>query len=108
MAKKFGVDKYQFEVVEGWPKQEIKGVAASVACDSKGRAYVGIRNIPAGGGFGNILPGEGRVLVLNPDGSVHGDWDFKFTKATARLRRWNVAITRQACILAREDPPTKV
>jgi sugar lactone lactonase YvrE len=77
------VDTYQFEVVEGWPKQEIKGVAASVACDSKGRAYVGIRNIPPGGGFGNILPGEGRVLVLNPDGSVHGDWDFTFSSPHA-------------------------
>ena len=83
MARRFGVDKYQFEVVEGWPKQEIKGVAASVACDSNGRAYVGIRNIPAGGGFGNILPGEGRVLVLNPDGSVHGDWEFKFSSPHA-------------------------
>jgi sugar lactone lactonase YvrE len=66
-------------VVDGWPKQAIKGVAASVACDSRGRAYVGVRNIPAGGGVGSILPGEGRVVVLNPDGSLHGDWDFKFS-----------------------------
>lgn len=79
MAKRFGIDGYQFEVEQGWPKQEIKGVAASLACDSKGRTYVGVRNIPAAGGFGNILPGEGRVVVLNPDGSLHGDWDFKFS-----------------------------
>jgi hypothetical protein len=81
--KKFGAGKFQFEVVEGWPKQEIKGVAASVACDSKGMVYVAIRNIPAAGGFGNILPGEGRILVLNADGSVHGDWDFKFSSPHA-------------------------
>ena len=78
MPKRFGIDGQQFEVEQGWPKQEIKGVAASLACDSKGRTYVGVRNIPAAGGFGNILPGEGRVVVLNPDGSLHGDWDFKF------------------------------
>jgi hypothetical protein len=72
-TKKFGIDRFQFEVVEGWPKQEIRGVAASVACDSRGRAYVGVRNIPAGGGVGSILPGEGRVVVLNPDGALHGD-----------------------------------
>ena len=83
MARRFGADRFQFEVVEGWPKQEIKGVAASVACDSKGRAYVGVRNIPAAGGFGNILPGEGRVVVLNADGSLHGDWEFKFSSPHA-------------------------
>jgi len=83
VPRRFGVDRFQFEVVEGWPKQEIKGVAATVACDSRGRAYVGVRNIPPGGGFGNILPGEGRVVVLNPDGSLHVDWDFKFSSPHA-------------------------
>ena len=83
MARRFGIDGYQFEVEAGWPKQEIKGVAASVACDSKGRAYVGVRNIPPGGGFGNILPGKGRIVVLNPDGSLHGDWDFEFSSPHA-------------------------
>jgi len=83
VARRFGTDRIQFEVVEGWPKQEIKGVAASVACDSRGRAYVGVRNIPPGGGFGTILPGGGRVVVLNPDGSLHGDWDFKFSSPQA-------------------------
>ena len=50
MARRFGADRFQFEVVEGWPKQEIKGLAASVACDSRGRVYVGVRNIPPGAG----------------------------------------------------------
>ena len=58
-------------------------MAAAVACDSRGRAYVGVRNIPPGGGVGGILPGEGRVVVLNPDGSLHGDWDFKFSSPHA-------------------------
>jgi DNA-binding beta-propeller fold protein YncE len=83
VARRFGTDRFQFEVVEGWPKQEIKGVAASIACDSRDRAYVGVRNIPAGGGFGSILPGEGRVVVLNPDGSLRGDWDFRFSSPHA-------------------------
>ena len=83
MTRRFGTDRFQFEVVEGWPKQDINGVAASVACDARGRAYVGVRNIPAGGGVGGILPGEGRVVVLNPDGSLHGDWDFTFSSPHA-------------------------
>jgi sugar lactone lactonase YvrE len=83
VTRRFGTDRFQFEVVEGWPKQEIKGVAASVACDSRGRVYVGVRNIPPGGGVGSILPGQGRVVVLNPDGSLHGDWDFTFSSPHA-------------------------
>jgi hypothetical protein len=79
MAKRFGTGRFQFEVVEGWPKVEIKGVAADVACDSASRVYVGVRNIPAGGGVGNILPGVGHVLVLNPDGSYHSDWGNTFS-----------------------------
>jgi hypothetical protein len=59
VARRFGTDRFQFEVVDDWPKQEIKGVAASVACDSRSRAYVGVRDIPPGGGFGTILPGGG-------------------------------------------------
>jgi hypothetical protein len=83
VARRFGAEGYQFEVVEGWPKVDVKGVAASVACDSQGRVYVGIRNIPASGGFGNILPGVGRILVLNPDGSVHSDWGNTFSSPHA-------------------------
>src|SRR3984893_1964672 len=79
VGRRFGADRFQFELVEGWPKQEIKGVAAAIACDSRGRAYVGVRNIPAGGGVGSILPGEGRGVVLHPDGPLHDDWDFKFS-----------------------------
>src|SRR5262249_25391660 len=83
VARRFGTDRFHFAVVENWPRQEIKGVAAAVACDSHGRAYVGVRNIPPGGGVGGILPGEGRVVVLNPDGSLHRDWDFKFSSPHA-------------------------
>lgn len=83
MARRVGIEGYQFEVVEGWPQVPVKGVAASVACDSQGRVYVGVRNIPAAGGFGNILPGVGRIVVLNGDGSLHGDWDFKFSSPHA-------------------------
>ena len=27
VARRFGTDRFRFEVVEGWPKQEIRGVA---------------------------------------------------------------------------------
>jgi hypothetical protein len=83
VARRFGVDGYRFEVVEGWPKVEVKGVAASVACDSRGRVYVGVRNIPEGGGVANILPGVGHILVLNPDGSVLTDWGNTFSSPHA-------------------------
>ena len=43
MAERFGAEGYQFEIVEGWPTVDVKGVAATVACDSKGRVYVGVR-----------------------------------------------------------------
>jgi DNA-binding beta-propeller fold protein YncE len=83
VARRFGAEGYQFEIVEGWPQVEVKGVAASVALDSRGRAYVGVRDIPASGGFGNILPGKGHILVLNPDGTVHGTWDMVFSSPHA-------------------------
>ena len=83
MARRFGAEGYQFEIVEGWPRVEVKGVAASVACDSKGRVYVGVRDIPKGGGVANILPGDGHILVLNPDGSQHGAWEMKFSSPHA-------------------------
>jgi len=79
VARRFGVGDIQFEIVEDWPTVEIKGVAADVALDSAGRAYVGVRNIPPGGGIGNILPGVGHILVLNPDGSYHADWGNTFS-----------------------------
>ncbi|MFN8636307.1 MAG: hypothetical protein U0893_20860 [Chloroflexota bacterium] len=83
MARRFGAEGYQFEIVEGWPQVDVNGVAATVACDSKGLVYVGIRDIPPGGGFGNILPGKGHVLVLNPDGSVNKIWDTAFSSPHA-------------------------
>ncbi len=79
MAKRFGVGDYQYEVVEGWPAFEIKGVAADVALDSQGRAYVGVRNIPEGGGVANILPGVGHILVLDRDGNYLTDWGNTFS-----------------------------
>ena len=39
-----GTGSYRYEVVRGWPKVEIRGVAADVACDSRGRAYVAVRD----------------------------------------------------------------
>jgi sugar lactone lactonase YvrE len=79
VAKRFGTGSYWYEVVEGWPKNPVKGVAADVACDSRGRAYVGVRNPRADGSPGNILPGVGHVLVLDADGGEVGNWGDVFS-----------------------------
>ncbi|MGE3911340.1 MAG: hypothetical protein AB7K36_18430 [Chloroflexota bacterium] len=83
MAKRYGIDGIQFELVENWPAEPVKGVAATVAVDSKGRAYIGVRNIPPGGGVANILPGVGHILVLNPDGTVADNWGDHFSSPHA-------------------------
>ena len=44
MAKRLGFGSYQYELVEGWPKIEIRGAVADVAVDSQGRVYAGVRN----------------------------------------------------------------
>jgi len=69
VRRRFGADRFQFEVVDGWPRQDIKGVAASVACDSRGRAYVGVRNIPPGGGvvLASFRPGAAAAFFRAPE-----------------------------------------
>lgn len=74
MARRFGFGAYQYELVEGWPKIEIKGATADVACDSRGRVYVGVRNPKPDGSPGNILGGSGHVLVLDRDGNLVDNW----------------------------------
>ncbi len=74
MARRFGFGNYQYELVEGWPKIEIKGATADVACDSRGRVYVGVRNPKPDGSPGNILGGTGHVLVLDRDGNLVDNW----------------------------------
>jgi hypothetical protein len=75
VAKRFGIDGFQYELVENWPTEAIAGVATTVAADSKGRVYVGLRNVPPDGRVPNIRPGVGHILVLNPDGTVFTHWD---------------------------------
>jgi hypothetical protein len=72
--RRFGVGDYQYELVVGWPKVEIKGAAADVACDSRGRVYVGVRNPKPDGTPGNILGGSGHVVVLDRDGNQVDNW----------------------------------
>jgi hypothetical protein len=74
VARRFGFGNYQYELVEGWPKIEIKGATADVACDSRGRVYVGVRNPKPDGSPGNILGGTGHVLVLDRDGNLVDNW----------------------------------
>lgn len=75
MTRRFGTDNYQYELVENWPAEPIAGVATTVAVDSQGRVYVGLRNIPPDGSVPNIRPGIGHILVLNPDGTVFSHWE---------------------------------
>lgn len=79
MTELFGTESYRYEVVEGWPRVEIKGVAADVACDSVGRVYVAVRNPMPEGGPAGIGPGVGHVLVLDQDGGGLADWGNVFS-----------------------------
>ncbi|MCC6178765.1 MAG: hypothetical protein IT305_25950 [Chloroflexi bacterium] len=79
MAKRWGTGDYWYEVVEGWPKVAVRGVAADVALDAQGRAYVGVRNPLPDGSPGGILPGVGHVLVLGPEGGEVMTWDVVFS-----------------------------
>ena len=68
MAKRIGFGNYQYEVVEQWPKVEIRGAVVDVCVDARGRVYAGVRNPRADGSVSNILGGVGHVLVLDRDG----------------------------------------
>jgi hypothetical protein len=74
VGRRFGFGEFQYEVVEGWPKVEVKGAAADVAVDARGRVYVGVRNPKADGSVSNILGGVGHILVLDRDGKWITDW----------------------------------
>ncbi len=74
MSKQFGVGAYQYEVVEGWPRATVEGVAADVACDSWGRAYVAVRDPLPDGGPAGVFPHRGHVLVLDRDGRELARW----------------------------------
>lgn len=73
MASKFGVGTYRYELAKDWPKEKINGVAADVALDSRGRAYVAVRS-PVSGEPASIGPGKGTVLVLDKSGKRLSDW----------------------------------
>jgi hypothetical protein len=79
VSKRIGTGDYQYELMEGWPKAEIAGSVADVACDSQGRIYAGVRNRQADGKPGNILGGGGHVLVFDRDGNVVKRWDYTFS-----------------------------
>jgi hypothetical protein len=74
MAKRLGFGDYQYELVEGWPKIEIRGAVADVAVDSQGRVYAGVRNPRPDGSVGISRGGVGHVVVLDRDGREVGTW----------------------------------
>ena len=74
MAKRLGFGKYQYELVEGWPKVPIQGAAADVAVDDEGRVYVGVRNPKPDGSVGTSRGGVGHVVVLDRDGREIVNW----------------------------------
>ena len=78
MSERFGSGEYQYELATGWPKVEIAGGVADVACDAQGRVYAGVRSRQADGKPGNILGGGGHVLVLDRDGTVVATWEHQF------------------------------
>ena len=74
MAKQLGFGSYQYELVEGWPKFEIRGAVADVTVDSQGRVYAGVRNPQPDGSVGVSSRGVGHVVVLDRDGREVGNW----------------------------------
>jgi sugar lactone lactonase YvrE len=74
LGKRIGFGEYQFEHVEGWPKEAINGAVADATVDSQGRIYAGVRNPKPDGSVSNILGGVGHVLVLARDGNAVGNW----------------------------------
>ena len=74
MAKRLGFGKYRYELVEGWPKIEIRGAVADVTVDSQGRVYAGVRNPQPDGSVGVSSRGVGHVVVLDRDGREVGNW----------------------------------
>src|SRR4051794_33512989 len=74
MAKRLGFGSYQYELVEGWPKTEIRGAVADVAVDSQGRVYAGVRNPQPDGSVGVSSRGVGHVVILDRDGREVGNW----------------------------------
>ena len=79
VSARFGSGEYQYELVTSWPKIEIPGGVADVACDSVGRVYAGVRDRQADGKPGNILGGGGHVLVLDRDGNLLNTWEHQFS-----------------------------
>ena len=73
MPKTWGAGDYRYEVVSDWPSVEIPGVAADVACDSSGRVYAVVRDPAPDGRIGGILPGSGRMMVFESDGTPAHD-----------------------------------
>ena len=74
MAKRLGFGSYQYELVEGWPKTEIRGAVADVTVDSQGRVYAGVRNPQPDGSVGVSSRGVGHVVVLDRDGKEVSNW----------------------------------
>ena len=68
MTTKVGFGNYQYQLVEGWPRLPRKGVASDVAIDSKGMAYVALREWPYPEVSG------GAVLVFDTDGNLRESW----------------------------------
>ena len=70
MARKWGIEGFRYELVEDWPRVEIKGVAADVAGDSQGNIYTVVRDPKPDGSFGDITPGTGHMLVFDRSGNL--------------------------------------
>jgi streptogramin lyase len=68
MAVRFGFGNYNYQLVEGWPQMPRQGIASDVALDSRGRAYIALREP----GYPDIT--GGAVLVFDKDGKYIESW----------------------------------
>src|SRR6267142_2847542 len=68
MAKRIGFGNYQYEVVEHWPKVEIRGAVADVCVDARGRVDAGVHTITKHAPTGELLLALGTKGHPGPDG----------------------------------------
>lgn len=68
MTANFGFGDYRYQLVEGWAKLPKQCVASDVAVDSRGRAYVAIREWPYPEVSG------GAVLIFDVNGKLVDTW----------------------------------
>ena len=92
MAKRLGFGSYQYELVEGWPKIEIRGAVADITVDSQGRVYAGVRNPQPDGSVGVSRRGFFRGCLM------------RISDPSLKYRGLNVRLTPSGLAMPKPNP----